>query len=370
MALDNGKVNGRQIGVLVYLYTIGSTVLIIPAGLASAAKQDAWLGGLAGVAIGAVVLGLYAYLWRQHPGKTFVGICTAVLGKWVGTLLSVVFMLYSVVGASTVLFYVGNFYGIHFLPHTPFLMLTALFAFIVVMGVRLGLETIARASELMMPWFLIQFVVLAVTLAPSIEADKITPVFESGWKPIFWAGITFADTACLPVLFLFAVFPRADDAVKARKSMYVAALVGGLSVVLVTLLCILILGQDITTRSMFPSYALVKKINIGNFFQRIEVVMAGLWFITTYMRTTFYFYGWVTSLSEILKLKNYRTVTLPCGIILVALSNVVYPDVVYMQDWDSIVYPPYMMTLGIIVPILLGVGGALKKRFGPTGMSR
>lgn len=362
LALDNGKINGRQLNVLVFLYTIGSTVLVIPSGLAFAAKQDAWLGGLAGVAIGAIVIGLYIALWRRYPGKTFVGICEAVLGRWFGTLLSIVFMFYSLIGASTVLFYVGNFYNINFLPQTPFMFITALFTAIVVMGVRLGLETIARTTELMLPWFLILLVVLVATLLPSIEADKMLPVFESGWRHILWAGFTFSETAYMPMLFLFAVFPKVDDSVKAWKGLYVTALVGGLCVVLVTLLCILILGPDITIRSMFPSYALVKKISIGNFFQRIEAALAGMWFITTYIKTTFYFYGWVTSLAEILRLKNYRTITLPCGILLLALSFVVYPDVVYMQEWDSIVFPPYIWAFCVFVPIVLWLAGLLKKR--------
>jgi len=362
VTLDNGKINARQLNVLVFLYTIGTTVLVIPAGLASAAKQDAWLGGLAGIVIGVIVLGLYIALWRRYPGQTFVGICEAVLGRWLGTLLSIVFVLYSLIGAATVLFYVGNFYNINFLPRTPFLCITALFATIVVMGVRLGLETIARTTELMLPWFLILFVILVATLAPSIEADRIRPVFETGWRHILWAGFTFSETAFMPIVFLFAVFPKVDDGARAWKGMYITALAGGLCVVLVSLLCILILGPDITSRNMFPSYALVKKISIGNFFQRIEAALAGMWFITTYIKTTFYFYGWVTSLSEILKLKNYRSITLPCGFILVALSVVVYPDVVYMQEWDTVVYPPYIWAFCVAVPVLLWLAGLLRKR--------
>ncbi len=362
LTLDNGTINARQLNVLVFLYTIGTTVLVIPAGLVSAAKHDAWLGGLAGVAIGVVVLVLYIALWRRYPGLTFVGICRAVLGRWFGTLLSIVFTLYSLIGASTVLFYVGNFYNINFLPRTPFMCITALFAAIVVMGVRLGLETIARTTELMLPWFLILLVVLLATLAPSIEGNRMLPVFEADWRQILWAGFTFSETAFMPVLFLFPVFPRVADGVRAWKGMYVTALAGGLCVVLVTLMCILILGPDITSRNMFPSYALVKKISIGNFFQRIEAVLAGMWFITTYIKTTFYFYGWVTSLSEILKLKNYRTITLPCGFILVALSVVVYPDVVYMQEWDTIVYPPYIWSFCVAVPVLLWLAGLWRKR--------
>lgn len=358
----NDKISERQLMVLVFLYTIGTTILVIPSGLAAAAKHDAWIGALAGVALGAVILWMYTALWRRFPNKTFVGICEAVLGKWVGTCAAAVFSFYSFIGAATVLFYVGNFFKTHFIPNTPLSAINAFFAIVVVMGVRLGLESVSRTAELMLPWFGILFVVLVFTLVPEIKVENVQPVFESGIKPVLLAGFSFAGTAYLPVIFMFAAFPDVQNREKARRGLLLAAVLGGLCVVLVTLMCILILGAEITSRSMFPSYSLVKKINIGDFLQRIELIMAGLWFVTTYIKTTFYFYGWVTSFSELFKLKEYRSVTLPFGMILVIFSLVVYPDVVYMQKWDSTIFLPYIFTMGLFVPlILLGVA-SLKKR--------
>ncbi|REE89024.1 spore germination protein KB [Paenibacillus taihuensis] len=358
---ENGKISGLQLMVLTFLYTIGTTVLVIPAGLAATAKQDAWLGAIAGVLIGTVVIGLYMGLLTVYPGLSFVNICRSALGKWVGTALGVIYMCYAFIGASTVLFYVGNFFKTQFIPHTPLWCTIMLFAVVVAMGARLGLETIARASELMLPWFLMLFVLLVLTLVPAAKSANVLPVFEVGWKPIFSAGLSFAGTAYMPMVFLFSVLPHVKAPEKTKIGMYVSALLGGVCVILVTLFCILILGPNITGRSMYPSYALVKKINIGNFLQRVEAILAGLWFITTYVKTTFYYYAGVRSLSEILGLKQYKVVTLPCAMAVVVFSLVVYPDVVYMQYWDSIIFPPYIILLGVVIPLLLWIIGLAKQ---------
>ncbi|TMV46968.1 spore gernimation protein [Paenibacillus mesophilus] len=360
--LINGKISERQFMVLVFLYTVGTTILVIPSGMAAAAKQDAWIGALAGVCLAPLMIWLYAALWRLFPDKTFVGICEAVLGKWLGLAVSVLFSFYSFIGAATVLFYVGNFFKTHFIPNTPPSFTNILFAIVVVMGVRLGLEALSRTAELMLPWIVLLFVILVATLTPEIKFENVQPVLETGIKPILMSGLSFAGTAYMPVVFLFALFPCVQNQDKARKRLFTAALIGGMCVVLVTALCILILGADITARSMFPSYALVKKINIGGFLQRIEAILAGLWFITTYIKTTFYFYGWVSSFAEILKLNEYRSVTMPFGIIMVVFSLVVYPDVVYMQKWDSTVFLPYILTMGLFIPLLLLAVGRLRKK--------
>lgn len=165
-------------------------------------------------------------------------------------------------------------------------------------------------------------------------------------------------------MFLITLFPSVQNPEKARKGFVLVAVTGGLCVVLTTLLCVLVLGEDITARSMFPSYSLVKKINIGDFFQRVEAVLAGLWFITTFVKTIFYFYSWAHSFSEVIKLKDYRVVMIPFGMILVVSSLIVYPDVVYMNHWDSTIYIPYILLMGFGVPLALLVVGLLKKRRG------
>jgi spore germination protein KB len=360
--LNNGKIAAGQFKVLILLYSIGTTILVIPSGLATAAKQDAWIGALTGVGLGWIIIWLYTALWRLFPNKTFVGISEAVLGKYFGKLVSCIFIFYSFIGAATVLFYVGNFFKTHFVPQTPIFFIHAIFAIIVVMGIRLGIEALARTAELLLPWFIILFVVLVFSLTPEIKPVNLQPVFESGIKPIIWSALSFAGTAYLPIVFLFAIFPNVQNPEKAQKGFFTIAMIGGLCVVVITLLCILILGADITSRSLFPSYALAKKINIGHFFQRIEAVMAGLWFISTYIKTTFYFFSGVLSFSEVLKLKDYRAVTLPFGMILVVLSLIVYPDVVYMQKWDSTIFIPYILTIAFFLPLLLLIIGLLQKK--------
>jgi spore germination protein KB len=57
-----------------------------------------------------------------------------VFGKWIGS--------------STTLFYVGNFMTTQVIPEMPIEAIHILFAGIVVMGLRLGLETIVRAAEI------------------------------------------------------------------------------------------------------------------------------------------------------------------------------------------------------------------------------
>lgn len=359
----NVHISVRQFSVLVMFFTIGTTILIIPGGLALVAKQDAWIAAIVGVGLGLLPVLLYNWIGKLVPGLTIIQSNEKLFGKWIGTLVSILFIFFSFLGSATLLFYVGNFMTTQVMPRTPIQFINVLFVSIVVMGVRLGLETIARAAEIFFPWFLGLFLVLVVFLAPQIEFQNIQPVFEVGVKPIMKAALSLIGTASLTLIVFLMIFPaQVNNPEKARKEFIAAAFLGSLCIILVTLLTILILGADTTARQLYPSYVLAKKINVGNFVERIESIMAGLWFFTIYFKLTLYFYATVGGLAQLLKLQDHRPLCLPMGMLVVVYSLVVYPNVAYMLEWDSTVFIPYVISIGLILPLFMLASALIRKK--------
>ncbi|PAB57764.1 hypothetical protein CCE28_18255 [Anaeromicrobium sediminis] len=138
-------------------------------------------------------------------------------------------------------------------------------------------------------------------------------------------------------------------------------MIGGIVIFLITILCVLVLGHDMTARNAFPSYALAKKVSLGNIIQRIEAIIAIIWFITIFYKMILHFYGAVLGLAQILNLKDYRPLALPLGMILVALSLVVFPDTVYSGIWNSTTWLPYVLTYGFFLPLLLLIVSLFQK---------
>jgi spore germination protein KB len=352
--LKDVKISVRQFVVLVVIFTIGTTILIGPSGLAADAKQDAWLAAILGVALNLLVVCLYNRVSDYFPDMTIVKYNEKVFGKWLGKLISLFFILFSFIGAATVLFDLGNFINTQVMPETPIQAINIIFATVVVMGVRLGLETIVRAAEIFFPWIVMLFIILVICLLPDVQIEKLQPIFTVGGKPLIKAALLVASTSSLPFIVLFMVFPvHVNQFRKAKKAFLVATLIGGVFFVTITFLCISVLGAQITERHMYPSYALAKQINIGNFLQRFEILIAGIWFLTVYFKTTLYFYCFVMGLAQVLNIKDYRPIVLPLGMILVVYSLVVYPNVAYMTEFDTKAWVSYALTIGLLYPLLI-----------------
>lgn len=360
--LTDVKISVRQFAVLVMIYTVGTTILVIPSGLAADAKQDAWIAAIIGVGLNLVVVCLYNRVGDCFPNMNLTEYNEKLFGKWLGKLFSLFFIFFAFTGSATVLFYMGNFVNTQVMPETPIQAANMIFAIVVVIGVRLGLETLLRAAEIFFPWIIMLFIILVACLLPEIQFEKLQPIFSVGGKPLIKAALSVAGTSSLPFIVLFMVFPvHVNQYQQAKKAFLLATLIGGACFVIITFLCISVLGTKMTERHMFPSYALAKQISIGNFLERVEILIAGIWFLTVYFKTTFYFYGFVKGLAQILKIEDYRPLVLPLGMILVVYSLVVYPNVAYMAEFDTKIYIPYALTIGLLYPVLILGVSAIRK---------
>lgn len=306
---------------------------------------------------------LYIAVGNLHPGKSLFATIEQVLGKWLGKTVIVTFILFCLITASEVLYIIGNFITTQVMPRTPIQAINILFTIIIVMGIRAGIETTARSAELIFPVFLFLLLIMAVFVTPQVEIERILPVMEADMKNIIGASLYFASVFCFTSILMLTVFPsEVNRPKKASKGFFYGTIVGGVILVLIIVLCIVVLGTDMTARQTFPSYALAKKINVGSFLQRIEAVMAIMWFITIYYRIYFYVYGAMLGMKQLFNLKDYRPLILPVGMLLVVLSLIVHPNVMHSEEYNRSVWLPYAATYCIVLPLLLiGIHSMRKK---------
>ncbi|MBX9975150.1 endospore germination permease [Cytobacillus firmus] len=351
------KISVRQFTIFIILFSIGTTILVIPGIMAQEVQQDAWLAAGIGTGFGLAAAILYIAVGRLFPAKTLVEMNEILLGKWIGIPVSLVFILFSLYGAAELLYYVGTFLTVQVLTETPREAVHIIFACILVMGIRLGLETLARTAELLFPLFVFLFMFLVVTLIlppTQINHDQILPVFEAGVRPMIKAIFLFTSVFSWPLLVLLMIFPvSVNQPKKAEKSFLLGVFIAGISLTVLIGLTILVLGADNTARQMYPSYTLARKINVGNFLQRLEAVVAIMWFITIYFKMTIYFYAGTVGLTQILRIKDYRPLTMPLGLILTAASLRLHPNTVHSASFDLETWPFVAATVGLLLPFTL-----------------
>ncbi|MBO1515443.1 GerAB/ArcD/ProY family transporter [Metabacillus bambusae] len=361
--LEKGKIWGWQFTILVFLFTTGSSLILVPSMLAAKAKQDAWLAGIFALAVGLLLVWLYQTLGSLFPEMTLVEYIEKILGKWIGKAISLLFFTYPFVLGAFVLRNIGDFMTTQIMPETPIEAIHFVYLTIVMMGTRYGLETLARAGEILFPLFIVLFLFLVIFISPQIELEKIQPILEEGMKPVLQSAFLFIGFPFLELCIFLMIFPYVNHPKKAGKAFFMGTLMGGIVLIVLTALAILVEGADQTSRYLNPSYILAQKINIGNFVQRIEAIVAIMWFISIFFKLTICFYVSNLSLAQILKLKDYRVLVFPLGMIIYVLSLIVSPNIVYISTHVLDVWPLYFSIFGLFIPLLLLGIAAVRKKF-------
>ncbi len=347
--------------ILVFHFMLGTSILIAPSNMAFVAKQDGWLASILGIALMMVTVFLYDSLMNRYPKKTLIEIIEIVLGKWIGKVIGLVMFGYLFLLTSFLVRVAGSFITTQVMPETPIEVVHIVLAIIVMIAVGYGIETIARAAELLFMPVLFLFVLLVIFLMPDIHFDNLLPIMERGPKPIALAAFNlFTIQEVLVFLMLYTNLSKPN---KFRRTMLAGVTIGGGAIILTVTLCILVLGSDLTERNIFASYSLAKKISVAKFL-RVDAFMAIIWLIALFFKTAISFYGAAVALKQTLSLHRYKVLILPLGFLMLWLSIIVYSSIVEFLNFTPAIWSLYSVCHVVLLPILLIVIDRI--RFGNT----
>lgn len=354
MSLEKGSIALRQFTLLIIIITIGDAVLIVPSFLAPEAGRDAWLAAILSLSLGAPVVFLLYHLASRFPAMTLVEYSELIIGKWLGRILASVYLF--VIFFLTCTFFlreIGDFIATEIMMETPIQATMILFMVVVVFAVRLGLETIARAAEIFIPWIIGLFIIFTLLILPEIDLQNLQPVLENGIKPLMRASYTNMAIPYMELTAFLMIFPFLNEKPRVKKYFYLGVLIGGSFIIIITFMSITVLGEVMSAQSNYISYQLAKEISIGDFLERLEIIIAIVWLLTIFFKLAIYFYALVLGTAQLLRLKDYRPLTLPMGMILVVGSIIITPNILHYNYFTVRIWPlvDYIFCIG--VPLLL-----------------
>lgn len=359
-----------QFTILTALFVIGSAVLFIPSILAGVARQDAWISGIIGIFFGVLLAWFYSKFSKIKPEMSYIELAVYALGNWGGSIIALITFSFHLMLSGILLWDIGDFLVTQILVGTPIEVIYYMFIYVAIFyGTRLGIEPLARSAEIFFPWVIILFFIIAIFVFPEIEQANIQPVLEKGIRPILFGSYYMVGFPFVEMILLLMITPYIYDKKKVTSSFIYGVLLGSVILFILTLLSILVLGPDFSTRNEFPIYVLGKKISIGDFLERIEVVVAIIWFISIFFKLSLVGYSFMIGLSQLLKMKDFRPLALPYGILIIALTMIMIPSGVYLKEFSKGASTPYMIFVGLIIPIFVFILASRKKKKMPTAQN-
>lgn len=360
--MEKANISVRQFTILVIMYTWGSAVLIIPSAFAAYAKSNAWLSSLIGLLGGLLIIFLYMKISALYPDRTVVELNRIIFGRWIGTIISLLFLFSIFLVSAGILREVGDFFTTQVMVETPIEAIHILTLITVLYCIRAGFEVISRTCEIFFPWTTLFLLLLTIFLIPEMEWENLSLNFAKGMAPIAGAAYPYLSIPYCQLAVFLMIFPHVDHPKKARKFFFLGVVMGSLGITLITTLCLGVLGPDFTSRNMYPTYVLGKKIHIGGFLERVEVLVAISWVLSTFFKLLVSCYALLLGISQLLKLNNLKVIVFPLGLLLMVYSMVSYPNIVYFKEIINLMWTPYALTVFFLLPLFIYIVAIIKRK--------
>lgn len=341
----------RQLKVLVIFFIVGDIAWFLPSLTASIVHQDAWIAAIMGSAAGWGFAAFIFWFGMRFPGKTLVDIHREAAGKWIGGLLSLLFIVHMVSGASAEVRAIGQFVTTQIMTETPMRVILLVFTIAVIIALFAGLEAVSLTAQVFFLLFVLLSVLLFALLIGELDFTKLLPMLNH-------SPVEFARASLMMSAFPYAemtAFLMILPAVKKEEGMFKhymhAVMWGGLMIILLVLLSLLAIGAYLTEQQLYPTYTMAKKISIGDFLQRLEFILIISYVMSTFFKCVIIIYAAKKAILQLFKLRNGRAFIIPVGFLMFGFSYIMAPDIVFLNS----LAPPWSLWSITNLIVLVGL---------------
>ncbi|GAE24506.1 spore germination protein GerKB [Halalkalibacter wakoensis JCM 9140] len=352
-ANGNDKISLWQLFILIMIFAIGTTVVV---GAGEEAKQDYWIAELIAASFGVGIVFAYFYLIKFADQRNLYEMLFFAFGKYMGTLLVLFYSLYFFYIASRNIRDFGELMKITILPITPLEVITIVMMIPVVYTVYLGLEVLARVTEIVSPYVLGILILVGLLLFVSgeLELTHLLPVLGDGFGPVWEALFPTLLTFPYGEVIVFTVIMTATTKFSYVGKVGAAAVaLSGLLITYANMIQITALGVDLKTRTLFPLMTAAREIMLLEFIERVDILVVFILMTGVFIKVSVFFYAGLKGLEHVFKLP-YRKLIVPiaCLIPFFAVLNSV--NIVEHFE-EGLVIVPYVLHLPLQfgIPLLL-----------------
>jgi spore germination protein KB len=356
------RITAFQLFTAIIIVPYGSALLFF---MAPEAEHDAWIAMLVYIMPAIILQILYTYLWSKHPQDTIISYLPKVFGKVIGNFLGIIYIVFFTYIAARVLRDFSALINIAVLTKIPMALISVCFLTVVTYATYLGMENLFRSAHIILILWLI-FLALSwiflFTTPGDLKFHNLKPVLEDGIIPVIgksWRLLFFPYGESI----LFAMFyPYVIQSSKVTKAAILAIISEGILLTMNLIMFISVLGVDFATNSLFPLLQTLRMMNVGESFDRLDILTVLFMITAGVMKISFFMYGAMLGTAQIIKIKDTKYLALPFGIAIFIISMLIarnYPQHVKIGLDISIKY--FHLPIIIIIPIITLLAYYLKR---------
>jgi spore germination protein KB len=357
------KLTVNQLFWMIFSMEIVMTSLLTIGPAIKDAKQGAWFSMVVAV-IGAMLITYIATkISLLYPNQTLIEFVPYIVGKWLGKLISLSYLLVWYTVAGVILREFSDFVHQALFTSTPMWVITLLMVIAMIYAVSgEGISIIGRCGEIIGPFILINSVIMTVLAIKDMDPIRLLPIIPSSGVISIWKGslgsLSFMGESIM-IMMLIAFLP---DKRKVFLSTIGGVAVSGLLAINATMNVIMVLGNKLPAKLQYPVYTLVQYTSVMEFIQNIDVLGVIVSNFSIFIKLSLYLFITSYGTSQLLNFKKSNSMVWGSALVIFLIaflprnSNVL---IWFPQFWKSVIFPIFIVGF----PIILLVVSLVRCRF-------
>lgn len=361
MLTDQGKISANQLAFLVFPTIIATAILSVPSITMRYAGHDMWLTPIIGSLFGLATIGLSIGLHRLYPGKTLIQASPYICGKWLGKIVSLLFLWQLPHLTGLIIRQYGEFITSTALPSTPLYVVMGTMVIVCALNVRLGIEVVGRTGQVFVTLVVVLFCGICLLLIGELDPAEILPFMERGILPSLKGSLAPAAWFSEYIIIAFLI-PNVNQKQGLTRSMLISLLVTTVAMIASNLFCLFLMG-DLTDSFAYPFMIATRYITIADFLQHIEAVVIAIWIFGIFVKISVFLYLFVTSVAEWLNMEDYRPIVFPLSFLCLVFAYWVASGQSSIASLLGSSANVYTLAFLLFIPAILYVIALLKRLF-------
>lgn len=350
-------ISTRQGITIMVMFLIGTTLV---AGSANQAKQDAWISILLAILMAIPFGFIYSRITSLFPQKNLFEMLQLLFGNILGKIITLIYAWYFFHIGSLVIRNITEFIQVVSFPETPQFFTALFIGFVVIYMAKSGIEVLGRWTEFILPIVLFVLMIIILLSLPRVHLINIRPILADGFKPVFQSALSLIAFPFAETIVFTALFNTLKDRNQCFKIYCISILITGVVILLVSIRNILVLGVSNINTLYFPSYSAVSLINIGDFLQRIEIIVSTTLILSSIAKLSVFLSATSVGVAQIFNLKDHKSLVAPICLLMINLSIVIYNSTMEMFEWIEQVIPYYSIPFQLILPLIIWIFAEIK----------
>ena len=318
--------------------------------------------------LGLVVIHFFFKVFDYLPEYSLYNKINYLFPKFISKLLVFIILLFTFIFGIFVFWRYSTLISLEFLVETPNFLIVLILILPIIYTTLYDMETIAKVSTfcIFVGGFL--FINNTFSLIKDINLSNFLPILNDSIVKLSKNSIIFLVLNVVPILSLL-VIPKDNviDKEKVKKSVYVGYIINSVCITLIFVCTVGVLGINLSRIFTFPSYEVLKTINMFSFLDNIENINILIWVLFMTLCLAYNIQAIKIGLYEVFNVRSNRKQIISLGLIIVLLISIViylipYENYLNKSNVNYIYVPFILLCLSIIIVSFVYIYGKISKK--------